>query len=66
MGQQARVIRLPARLAIDAEAVGKPHRNQRAAQTVLERKPHAEVSRQAQGRDQLRAPDLLAARRPYG
>jgi hypothetical protein len=66
VGQQARVVRLPANLAVDAETVGEPHRNQRAAQTVLERKTHAEVCRQTQRRDQLRAPDLLAARRPYG
>jgi hypothetical protein len=35
-------------------------------QTVLEREPHAKVGRQAQGRDELRASDLLAALRRFG
>ena len=34
-----------------------------AVQAVLEREPHAEVRRQTQGRDQLRASDLSALRR---
>ena len=66
MGEQARVVRLPAGLAVDAEAVGEPHRDQRAAQAVLEREPHAEVRRQTQRRDELRASDPLAALRRSG
>jgi hypothetical protein len=66
MGEQARAVRLPAGLPVDAEAVGEPHRDQRAVQAVLKREPHAEVRRQTQRRDQLRASDLLAAPRRYG
>ena len=58
MGEEAGVVGLRHVLAVDAEAVGEPHRDQRAVQAVLEREPHAEVRRQAQGRDQLRASNL--------
>ena len=65
MREQAGVVRLRQVLAVDAEAVGDPHRDQRAVQAVLERERHAEVGRQAQRRDQLRGPDLLAALRRF-
>jgi hypothetical protein len=66
MGEQARVVGLPAGLAVDAEAVGEAHRDQRAVQAVLEREPHAEVRRQTQRRSKLRASDPLAALRRSG
>jgi hypothetical protein len=66
MGEEAGVVGLRDGLAVDAEPVGEPHRNQGAMQAVLEREPHAEVRRQAQRRDQLRASDLRAALRRFG
>jgi hypothetical protein len=66
MGEQARVERLPAGLPVDAEAVGEPHRDQRPAQAVLEREPHAEVRRKTQRRNEFRASDPLAALRRSG
>jgi hypothetical protein len=50
-------------LAVDAEVVGQPQRDQSAVQAVLEREPRAEVPRQTQGGDQLRASDLSTLRR---
>ena len=55
--QQARVVRLRRRLRIDAQTVGKPHREQRAVQPVLERHPDAEVRRQRERGDHLRSAD---------
>jgi hypothetical protein len=66
MGEEANVVGLRDGLAVDAEPVGEPHRNQGAMQAVLEREPHAGVRRQAQRRDQLRASDLRAALRRFG
>jgi hypothetical protein len=54
------VVGLRQGVAVDADVVGEPHRDQGAVQAVLEREPHAEVRGQTQSRDELRAPDLLA------
>ena len=61
MGKQAGVIRLRRRRRVDPEPVSEPARDQRGVQPVLEREPHAEVGRQAQGPDHLRGADLLGA-----
>jgi len=66
MGQQARVVRLPARLPVDPEAVGKPHRDQRAVQAVLERDPMPRSVAKHRAATNSAPPDPLAARRPYG
>jgi methylmalonyl-CoA/ethylmalonyl-CoA epimerase len=48
---------------VDTELLRKAHRDQGRVQAVLERERHAEVRRQAQRRDQLRASNLRAALR---
>jgi hypothetical protein len=58
MREEAGVVSLRDVLAVDAEPLGEPHRDQSAVQAVLEREPHAEIRRQTQRRDQLRASDL--------
>jgi hypothetical protein len=63
MGEEAGVVSPGDILAVDAEPLGEPHGDKSAVQTVLEREPHAEVRRQTQGRDELRAADLSALRR---
>ena len=61
--QQARVVRLRGRLRVYAQALGEPHREQRALQTVLKRHTDAQVRRQRQRRDHLRGTDPVAPRR---
>jgi hypothetical protein len=63
VGQQAGVIGLRRSRAVDAEPIAEPHRDHRGVQPMLERKPHAEVRGQAQGRNQLRGADLFAVLR---
>jgi hypothetical protein len=58
--EQARVVGLRGGLAIDAQPVGYPHRDQRRLQAVLEREAHAEVRRQAKRPNQLGGADSLA------
>ena len=53
---EARVIRLPARLDVEPEALPEPGREDRALETVLERQTHAEVGRQAEGASHFRGP----------
>ena len=62
-GEQAGVVRLRRASSVNAQLVGKTHRDQRPMQAVLERKAHAEVRRQAERRDQLRRADPFAVRR---
>jgi hypothetical protein len=64
--EERREVGLRGARAVEAQAVGEPHRDQRRVEPVLEREPHPEVRGQAQGRHQLRAPDLLAALRRCG
>jgi hypothetical protein len=66
VGEEAAVVGLRRRRAVDAEPAAEPHRDQRGVQPVLERQAHAEVGGQAQGRDQLRASDLLGDLRRLG
>jgi hypothetical protein len=63
VGEEAGVVRLVSALSVDAELVGKAHRDQRRVQAVLEREGHAEVRTQAEGRDQLGCTDSVAALR---
>ena len=63
VGQQARVVGVRGRRAIDTEPVAEPHRDQRGLEPVIEREAHPEVGGQAQRCDQLRAPP--SPRRPW-
>ena len=66
MREQAGVVGLARRRAVDAEPLGEPGRDQRGVQAVLERKPHTEIGGKAQRGHELRAADLLAALRRFG
>ena len=51
--EQARVVRVRRGLRVDAEALGEPHRDERALEPVLERQPDGEVRGERERRDHL-------------
>ena len=59
--EQARVVGLRCRLRIDSKTLAQPHRDLRCVQTVLERKAHGDVRRQAQRRHHLGSAHALPA-----
>ena len=63
MEEQARVVRLPARLLVDPEPSAEPGGEQRALQPMLERQSHPEVGRQAERADHLGGPYAFSLRR---
>ena len=64
--QQARVVGLRGRRAVDPEAVRQPHRDQRAVQALLERKAHPQIGGQAKRRGHLGGTHSVAPRRCHG
>ena len=63
--QQARVIALRGGLTVDVEALGKAHRDECAAQPVLEIESHTEIGCQRQSGDHLRRRDPPLPGRRY-
>ena len=51
---------------VDSEAIGQPHRNQRAVKALLEREAHSQVGRQAERRGHLGRTHTVASGRCLG
>ena len=64
--EQARVVRLRGRLVVDSEAIGQPHRDQRAVKALLERETHSQVGGQAKRRCHLGGTHTVASGRCLG
>ena len=60
--QQAGVVRLRRRRAVDPEAIAEAHRDEGAVQAVLERERHREIGAEAQRRDDLRGTNPFTRR----
>ena len=63
VGEQAGVVGLRRRLRADSQTLAQSHRDLRCVQTVLERKAHGEIRRQAQCRHDLGRANALPANR---
>jgi len=59
--QQARVVALGGSLRVNVQPFGQAHRDERAAQSVLEVESDAEIGRQRQRGDHFRRGDPLIA-----
>jgi hypothetical protein len=60
--EEAPVVGLSRGVGVDRQTLAQTHGEQGAVQAVLEREPHAEIRRQAEGRDHLGSTDLVPVR----